>query len=94
MYFNTKYERTGVLFQGRHKSKHINRDAYLSWIRLYIHLNPLDLYIKDWKEKGVPKLEMKNSINFLNCYKWVSCEDYSLYADELIGWEPRPEWQE
>jgi putative transposase len=94
MYFNTKYDRTGVLFQGRHKSKHVDRESYLDWLRLYIHLNPLDLYIKDWKEKGIPKLKINSSIDFLNQYKWVSCDDYKLYKGDIQTWESKPEWQE
>ncbi len=39
MYFNMKNERTGTLFQGRYKAKHLNSDNYLRYIYQYIHLN-------------------------------------------------------
>lgn len=42
-YFNKKYDRTGVLFQGAYKVKHIQNDSYLLHLSRYIHLNPLEL---------------------------------------------------
>ena len=39
MYFNIKNERTGTLFQGRYKAKHVNSDNYLRYIYQYVHLN-------------------------------------------------------
>ena len=53
MYFNTKYDHSGVLFQGRYKSKHVNTDAYLRWIFSYVHLNPLEIIQPEWKERGI-----------------------------------------
>ncbi|MBU1046779.1 transposase [Patescibacteria group bacterium] len=38
-YFNEKYDRTGVLFQGRYKSIHIGTDEYLMYLSAYINLN-------------------------------------------------------
>ena len=38
-YFNEKYERTGVLFQGKYKAIHINSDEYLMYLSGYINLN-------------------------------------------------------
>lgn len=40
MYFNTKYERVGGLFQGKYKAALILDDAYLLHLSRYIHLNP------------------------------------------------------
>lgn len=40
MYFNTKYERGGALFQGKFKSEHVGDDRYLKYLLAYIHLNP------------------------------------------------------
>lgn len=39
MYFNKKYERTGVLFQGKYKIKHAEDDRYIKYLFEYIHLN-------------------------------------------------------
>lgn len=41
MYFNTKYERTGSLFEGKFKAEHLDSDRYLKYIFAYIHLNPI-----------------------------------------------------
>ncbi len=39
LYFNQKNERSGSLFQGRFKSKHIGTDEYLKGLSAYINLN-------------------------------------------------------
>ncbi|QSH39047.1 transposase [Candidatus Kaiserbacteria bacterium] len=38
-YFNEKYERTGVLFQGKFKARHISNDADLLRMSAYVNLN-------------------------------------------------------
>lgn len=38
-YFNNKYERSGVLFQGRFKSVHIDSNEYLLHVSAYTNLN-------------------------------------------------------
>ena len=38
---NKKYERSGVLFQGSFKAKHIDKEEYLIYLCRYIHLNPV-----------------------------------------------------
>ncbi len=40
MYFNRKYKRVGVLFQGVYKAVPVNSDEYLLHLTRYIHLNP------------------------------------------------------
>lgn len=49
MYFNQKYNRTGSLYEGTFKSKHINTDTYLKYLYSYIHLNPLKIISPNWK---------------------------------------------
>lgn len=41
-YFNEKYKRNGVLFQGKFKSKHINTNEYLLHVSAYINMNNRD----------------------------------------------------
>jgi len=41
-YFNEKYERNGVLFQGKFKSKHIEDMRYLLHVSVYVNCNNLD----------------------------------------------------
>ena len=46
-YFNEKYKRSGVLFQGKFKSKEILDDRYLMQLSAYVNFNNLD---KNFKE--------------------------------------------
>ncbi|MEK7579511.1 MAG: transposase [Patescibacteria group bacterium] len=39
MYFNEKYKRNGVLFQGKYKAKHIPTNEYLLHVVTYVNLN-------------------------------------------------------
>ncbi len=59
MYFNQKNDRTGALFGGTFKSRHIADDRYLKHLISYIHLNPAELFEQKWKEGrgGVAKIE-------------------------------------
>ena len=51
LYFNTKYERVGGLFQGVFKAVGIDTDALILHVARYIHLNPVVANIvKDPKE--------------------------------------------
>jgi len=88
-YFNTKYERTGSLFEGTFKAKHIDNDAYLTHLTKYIHLNPVDLAEPEWKEGGVKNPGAAKE--FLKNYRWSSFKDYigiknypSLIKKDLI----------
>ena len=74
MYFNKKYKRTGSLFEGKFKAEHIDNDRYLKYLYSYIHLNPVKLIQKDWKEKGV--LNKDKVMEFLKKYSFSSYLDY------------------
>jgi putative transposase len=80
-HFNNKYKRSGVLFQGRTKSKHINSNPYLMWIKRYIHLNPVDVLAPQIKKGSIKNIG--KTIEKLNNYKWVSCDNFSIYTDDL-----------
>lgn len=41
MYFNRVYDRVGHLFQDRFRSIEVNDLDYLSWLPVYIHMNPV-----------------------------------------------------
>ncbi len=73
-YFNARHKRTGSLFEGKFKSTHINNDVYAKYLFSYIHLNPLKLIDKNWKEVGIH--DKNKAIDFLNSYKWSSYSDY------------------
>lgn len=74
MYFNQKYERVGSLFQGRFKAVLVNKDAHLLYLPHYIHLNPLDSAMPDWREKEI--INHKKAMKFLENYRWSSFQDY------------------
>ncbi|MFA6514961.1 MAG: transposase [Candidatus Paceibacterota bacterium] len=73
-YYNKKYERTGSLFEGKFKSEYVYNDRYLKYLFSYIHLNPIKLIQKNWKEEGI-KNKQKVLI-FINNYKYSSYKDY------------------
>ncbi len=74
MYFNKKYKRTGSLFEGRFKAVHIKDDIQAKYLFSYIHLNPIKLIDKLWKENGIKDKE--GALKFLDKYKWGSYLDY------------------
>jgi len=74
MYFNRKYERTGCLFQGPFKAQHVDNDRYLKYLFAYIHLNPISLVEKNWKENGLS--DPAKAKSFLRCQEFSSYSDY------------------
>jgi putative transposase len=76
MYFNTKYAHSGVLFQGRFKSRHISDNEYFRYLFAYVHLNPFDIFEAAWKERGFTNSQQARE--FLHAYPYSSFIDYSL----------------
>jgi putative transposase len=74
MYFNQKYTRSGSLFQGTFKSRHLDTDEYLRYIYSYIHLNPAKLKDRDWKERG--SKDFQSLKDFILNYKYSSIGEY------------------
>lgn len=74
MYFNKKYKRTGGLFEGVFKSKHVTNDTYLQYLYAYIHLNPLKIIDPSWKEHI--QQGKKINQNFMFQYQFSSILDY------------------
>lgn len=74
-YFNEKYERKGVLWQGKHKKIPVARDAHFLFLPYYIHLNPLDLIYPEWREGKVKNIE--KALSYLEKYRWSSHLDYT-----------------
>jgi len=76
-FFNTKYKRSGALFQGRYKKVQVTNDTQALQLICYIHSNPLDLWKPNWKEKGLTNLEIQNALKFLkDDYRWSSHLDW------------------
>ncbi len=74
MYYNTKYERTGGLFEGKFKSEHLDSDRYLKYVFSYIHLNPVKLIEPKWKETGIK--HESSALAFLDSYSYSSYLDF------------------
>ena len=74
MYFNKKYERTGKLYEGVFKSTYASSDRYLKYLYSYVHLNPIKLIQKNWKEERIK--DKDEALEYLNRYKYSSYLDY------------------
>jgi REP element-mobilizing transposase RayT len=74
MYFNTKYERSGPLFTRPFRSQHIDTDGYFEWAFAYVLLNPLELFQKEWKERGLAN--SRDAAHFMYTYRYGSFCDY------------------
>ncbi len=75
MYFNVRNQRKGFLFESNFKATHVNDDEYLKYLYAYIHLNPVKLIDKDWKEHGIQ--DMKATRRYLDSYRHSSYLDYT-----------------
>lgn len=73
MYFNQKYERTGALFAGTYKSKHVEDDRYLKQVISYVHLNPADLFEPKWRESD---RDIARITKGLGAYPYASLPDF------------------
>ncbi len=73
MYFNKQNERTGALFSGSYKSKHLATDRYFKHAINYVHMNPIELYEPNWKTGAgnVGAIEEK-----LRAYKYSSLHEH------------------
>lgn len=74
MYFNTKYERSGPLLTRPFRSEHISNESQYMYIFSYIHLNPLSIIYKTWKEDGIKN--KKGAEKFLEKYQFSSYQDF------------------
>lgn len=61
-YFNTRYEKSGHVFQGVYKARLITTDQQLAYLSAYVHRNPQE--INAWKDISYE-------------YPWSSYQDYS-----------------
>lgn len=76
MYFNKRYDRTGVLFQGKYKAVHADTDTYLKYLLAYIHLNPVKLFDPGRQPKTAAS--RKDLGERLEKYAYSSYPDYLL----------------
>ena len=74
MYFNVKRQHVGNVFIKPFRSKRIDDDAYLRHVVQYIHLNPAELFERDWKSGHVRN--MRSLEQNLKTYRYSSLPDY------------------
>lgn len=80
MYFNKRHARSGALFEGRFKAKHVAQDEYLKYLFAYVHLNPIGIIEDEWKEHHIQN--KKKAEEFLAAYQYSSYLDYAKSANE------------
>ena len=99
-YFNEKNKRSGALFQGRYKVKHIDNNDYLLHLSAYVNLNsrvhkielgrPTSKLVKSsWDEYTTDGNETKKDKNF--CAKDIilgqfkNKKEYLSFAEDALG---------
>jgi REP element-mobilizing transposase RayT len=89
MYFNKSKDRTGALFAGTFKSKHVANDRYLKHLIAYIHLNPAELFDPKWKYgTALPSQIHKELLNFQHS-SLIDYDGQDRPENALIGGELR-----
>jgi len=73
-YFNLRHDRVGPLFQGTFKAVLLEREAHFTHLPHYIHLNPLDLSMPEWRDGKIRNTQ--KAIESLKKYRWSSLPDY------------------
>jgi len=68
-YYNRQHKRVGHLYQGRYKAILVDKDAYLSILSRYIHLNPVRI-------KSMEKIDPQEKYKHLTDYPWSSLSGY------------------
>lgn len=89
MYFNIKYERSGSLFEGPFKDKHVLDDSYLKYLFSYIHLNPAKLINPRWKES---KEIDDRLLRFIETYPYSSYSAYHKNEHSITDPEAYPSY--
>ena len=93
MYYNSKYSRTGSLFEGKFKSEHVDTDRYLKYLFSYIHLNPVAFVYKEWKKQGIKN--KAQTLDFLSTYHYSSFPEYQgkkRKESDIVNKGPFPEY--
>jgi len=74
MYFNIRNQRTGSLFEGTFRARHVDSDEYLKYMFAYIHLNPIEHIEPKWKENGIQDIQKVK--DYLTKYFYSSWYEY------------------
>jgi putative transposase len=92
MYFNEKYKRSGGLFQGTYKAKHISSNEYLLYLIVYVNLNfkvhqfrglASKLWMSSWDEYiGKDKTTFCKKDIILS--QFSSPEQFAMYSEPTL----------
>lgn len=86
-YFNTKYERSGPLFQSAFKSVRIETNEQLSHVSRYIHLNPSSSYVIEINDLEVYKFSSFNNFLGKNIFKFIVPDDVLENFDSIVEYK-------
>jgi putative transposase len=91
-YFNTKYERTGHLFQGIYKAVRIESESQFTYLTKYIHRNPISLPTFKDDPRRLSFYKYSSYANYLNMFSqsWVQTKDILIYFSKT---NPRCSYQ-
>ena len=96
-YINTKYDRSGHLFQGKFKARLVDNDAYFLHISRYIHLNPIKQTTKINPKELLHQYEWSSYLDWVGINKFPSLLNHELvkeirqmnkaeYTTFVLGW--------
>lgn len=69
-FYNLKNKRKGALFMGRFNAVLVEKDEQLFHLFVYIHANPLDLVMPEWREGNLSAWQKADK--YLRTYPWSS----------------------
>ena len=81
-YFNTKYKRSGHVFEGKFRAVHIESDEQLIYLSAYIHRNPRE--IVGWKRKE-HQYPWSSYQDHIQDNRWGKLLDPSIILDQFSG---------
>jgi REP element-mobilizing transposase RayT len=85
-YFNTKYKRSGSLFESRYRASLIVDDMYLEHITRYIHLNPRSW--RDYEYSSLPYYLQRDEVSWVRPERILSLfESPSAYENFVMDYE-------
>jgi putative transposase len=73
--FNRRHQRSGTLFEGPFRATHVDNDAYLHHLCLYIHANPV-------KDGFAAAAELWP---YSNCAEWISVRQGTLFQPTFVA---------
>ena len=97
-YFNTKYHRKGVVFQGSFKVVHIEDEEQFVHVHRYIHLNPVTAFLinmhdlDNYQWSSYPQMSTSIShdnyiINDVIMSNFTSLEAYKKFLDDQVDYQ-------